>query len=201
MSRRISNYENFAELSDDHNQKRYTVERAESSVSNVSGRIENGQFVDALLSVLKWLTAVVVFSVVVFCVVASKISLLVLGQQFKDFNQTATIAVREASAETSKEASILMLVLVLMIPQLVSLVYATWTNLRRKTRLWPTKQGFFLVSSKYLFVYFCLIECIFLFCWLNLNDLIDGRPCLKETSACFFRMWSFWNALKNKKNK
>ena len=154
MSRRISNYENFAELSDDRNQKRYTVERAESSVSNVSGRIENGQLVDALLSVLKWLTAVLVFSVVVFCVVASKISLLVLGQQFKDFNQTATIAVREASAETSKEASILMLVLVLMIPQLVSLVYATWTNLRRRTRLWPTKQGFFLVSSKYLFVLF-----------------------------------------------
>ena len=154
MSRRISNYENFAELSDDHNQKRYTVERTESSVSNVNGRIENGQFIDALLSVLKWLTAVLVFSVVVFCVVASKISLLVLGQQFKDFNQTATSAVREASVETSKEASISMLVLVLMIPQLVSLVYATWTNLRRKTRPWPTKQGFILVSSKYLFVLF-----------------------------------------------
>ena len=116
------------------------MERTESSVSNASGRIENGQFLDSFLSVLKWLTAVLIFSVVVFCVVASKITLLVLGQQFKHFNQTMTSAVREASVETSKEASILMLVLVLMIPQLVSLVYATWTNLRRKTRPWPTKQ-------------------------------------------------------------
>ena len=148
MSRKISNYENFAQLSADHNRKRYTVERTESSVSNTSDRIENGQLIDAFLSVLKWLTAVLMFSVVVFCVVASKISLLVLGQQFKDFNQTMTSAVREASAETSKEAFILMLVLVLMIPQVVSLVKATWTNLRRKSCPWPTKQGFILVSSK-----------------------------------------------------
>ena len=138
----------------DHNQKRYTVERPESSVSNVSSRIEKGRFVDALLSVLKWLTAVLVFSVIVFCVVASKICLLVLGQQFKDFNQNMTSALREASVETSKQASLLMLVLVLMIPQLVSLVYATWTNLRRKTRPWPTKQGLILVSSIYLFCFF-----------------------------------------------
>ena len=171
MSRKISNYENFAQLSADHNRKRYTVERTESSVSNTSGRVENRQFIDAFLSVLKWLTAVLVFSVVVFCVVASRICLLVLGQQFKDFNQTMTSASREASVETSKQASILMLVLVLMIPQLVSLVYATWTNLRRKTRPWPTRQGFILVSSNWPF---CLIECIGFICWLNLNDLIDG---------------------------
>ena len=148
MARRISSYENFAQSSADHNQKRYTVERPESSISNVSSRIEKGRFVDALLSVLKWLTAVLMFSVVVFCVVASKISLLVLGQQFKDFNQTMNSAVREASSETSKEAFILMLVLVLMIPQVVSLVKATWTNLRRKSCPWPAKQGFILVSSK-----------------------------------------------------
>ena len=153
MSRKISNYENFAQLSADHNRKRYTVERPESSASNVSGRIENGQFIDGFLSVLKWLTAGLVFSVVVFCVVASKICLLVLGQQFKDFNQTMTSAPREASLETRKQASILMLVLVLMIPQLVSFVKATWTNLRRKTRPWPTKQGFILVSSNHLFVF------------------------------------------------
>lgn len=177
MSRKISNYENFAQLSADHNRKRCTVERPESSASNVSGRIENGQFIDAFLSGLKWLMAVLVFSVVVFCVVASKICLLVLGQQFKDYNQTMTSALRESSVETSKEASISMLVLVLMIPQLVSLVKATWTNLRRKTRPWPTKQGFILVSSKYLFV-FSLIECIGFICWLNLNDLIDGCSCL-----------------------
>ena len=192
MSRKISNYENFAQLSADHNRKRYTVERTESSVSNTSDRIENGQLIDAFLSVLKWLTAVLVFSVIVFCVVASKICLLVLGQQFKDFNQNMTSALREASVETSKQASLLMLVLVLMIPQLVSLVYATWTNLRRKTRPWPTKQGLILVSSNYLFCFFlCLIECIGFICWLNLNNLIGGCPCLIETTACFFRMLSF----------
>lgn len=149
----ISNYENFAQLSVDHNRRRYTVERTESSFSNVSSRIENGQFIDAFISVLKWLTAIFVFSVVMFCVVASKICLLVLGQQFKNFNQTKTSALKEDAVETSKQASILMLVLVLMIPQVVSFVYATWTNLRRKSRPWPTKQGFILVSSNYVFVW------------------------------------------------
>jgi len=146
MSRKISNYENFAQLSADHNRKRYTLERTESSVSNASSRLENGgQLIDVFFTVLKWLTAVLVFSVVVFCVVASKICLLVLGQQFKALNQTKTSALGDASVETSKQASILMLVLVLMIPQLVSLVSATWTNLRKKTRPWPTKQGFILI--------------------------------------------------------
>lgn len=150
MARKISNYENFAHLSGDHNRKRYTVERTESSVSNASSKIEHGgQFVEVFLSVLKWLTAVLVFSVVVFCVAASKICLLVLGQQFKTFNQTRTGVLKETSVETRKQASILMLVLVLMIPQVASLVYATWTNLRRKSRPWPTKQGFILVSSNY----------------------------------------------------
>ena len=188
MSRKISNYENFAQVSADHSRKRYTVERTESSVSNASSRLENGgQLFDVFLCVLKWLTAVLVFSVVVFCVVASKICLLVLGQQFKDFNQTKTTAPKE----TSKQASILMLVLVLMIPQLVSLVYASWTNLRRKTRPWPTKQGFVLVSSNYLdFLLFCLIECISLICWLNSNDLIDRFP-FQVRTTCFFRMVSF----------
>lgn len=152
MSRKISNYENFAQLSADHNRRRYTVERTESSVSNVSSRIENGQFIDTFISVLKWLTAIFVFSVVMFCVVASKICLLVLGEQFKNFNQTKTSALKE-DVETSKQASILILVLVLMIPQVVSFVYATWTNLRRKSRPWPTKQGFILVSSNYVFVW------------------------------------------------
>lgn len=146
MSRKISNYENFAQSSSDHSRRRYTVERTESSISNVSSKIENGQFFDAFLSVLKWITAVFLFAVVLFCAVTSKISLLVLGQQFKSFNQTKTSVSKEVSAETSKQALILMLVLILMIPQAVSFVYATWTSLRRKSRPWPTKQGFILVS-------------------------------------------------------
>ena len=189
MSRKISNYENFAQSSADLNRKRYTVERTESSLSNTSGRVENRQFIDGFLSVLKWLTAGLVFSVVVFCVVASKICLLVLGQQFKDFNQTMTSALREASVGTSKQASILMLVLVLMIPQLVSLVYATWTNLRRKTRPWPTREGFILVSSNYLLFdrihrFYLLVKPKWLDRWVSLST---RNYCFQ----CFFRMLSF----------
>lgn len=155
MSRKISNYENFAHSSADHNRKRYTVERTESSVSHASSKIEHGgQFVEVFLSVLKWLTAALVLSVVVFCVAASKICLLVLGQQFKTFNQTRTSVLKETSVETRKQASILMLVLALMIPQVATLVYATWTNLRRKSRPWPTKQGFILVSSNNFCAFF-----------------------------------------------
>ena len=194
MSRKISNYENFAQLSGDHNRRRYTVERTESSVSSASSKIEHGQFVDLFLSVLKWVTAGLLFSVVVFCVVASKICLLVLGQQFKSVNQTKTSSLREASVKTSKQASILMLVLVVMIPQVASLVYATWTNLRRKSRPWPTKQGFLLVSSNDLIVLFLFdTECIGFIFWLNANASLDRWTSLSVlfSHACYhFEMHS-----------
>ena len=147
MARKISNYENFAQSSPDHSRRRYTVERTESSITNVSSKVENGQFFDAFLSVLKWITAAFLSSTVVFCTVSSKICLLVLGQQFKSLNQTKTGVLQEVSAEASKQALILMLILILMIPQAVSFVYATWTSLRRKSRPWPTKQGLVLVSA------------------------------------------------------
>ena len=146
MSRKISNFEKFAQSSPDHNRRLYTVERTESSISNVSSKVENGQLFDTFFSILKWITAVFLSSVVVFCAAISKISLLVLGQQFKSLNQTKTSVSKEVSAEASKQALILMLILILMIPQAVSFVYATWTSLRRKSRPWPTKQGLILVS-------------------------------------------------------
>ena len=87
------------------------------------------------------------FFVVLFCVVTSKICLLVLGQHFKSVNSTGNNDTDKTAAKTSKQALFLMLLLVLTIPQVVSLIYASWTSLSRKSRPWPTKQGFLLVRD------------------------------------------------------
>ena len=135
-------------MSSSENRKRYTVERKESSLSTVSNKDnENKHLYNVFLCVCKWLAAIILFSVVLFCVVASKICLLVLGQQFKSVNSTGNNDTDKTAAETSKQALFLMLLLALTIPQAVSLIYASWTSLRRKSRPWPTKQGFLLVRA------------------------------------------------------
>ena len=147
MSRNISSYGNVS-MSSFENRKRYTVERKESSLSIVSNKDdENEHFYNVFLCVCKWLAAIILFSVVLFCVVTSKICLLVLGQQFKSVSHTGNNDTDKTAAETNKQALFLMLVLALTIPQVVSFIYASWTSLRRKSRPWPTKQGFLLVRA------------------------------------------------------
>ena len=151
MSRKVSSYDDVS-MSSFENRKRYTVERKESSLSIVSNKDdENEHFYNVFLCVCKWLVAIILFSVVLFCVVTSKICLLVLGQQFKSVHHTGNDGTDKTAAETSKQALFLMLLLVLTIPQAVSLIYASWTSLRRKSRPWPTKQGFLLVSQLCVF--------------------------------------------------
>jgi len=130
------------------NRKPYTVQRTESTLSiSSTDKDENEHCYNVFLCVVKWLAAVITFSVVLFCVVTSKICLLVLGQQFRSANQTVKNGTGKITAETSKQALFLMLLLALMIPQAASFIYASWTSLRRKSRPWPTKQGILLVRT------------------------------------------------------
>lgn len=126
--------------------KRFTVQRKDSAESVVSAKLENGQFFNGFLCILKWISAVLIFLAVLFCIVTSKLCLLVLGHQFKSAQETKTNTTAEYSAEANKQALVMMLVLALVIPQAASLLYAIWTSLRRKSRPWPTKQGFIIVS-------------------------------------------------------
>lgn len=126
--------------------KRFTVQRKDSAESVVSAKLENGQFFNGFICILKWISAVLIFLAVLFCIVTSKLCLLVLGHQFKSAQETKTNTTAEYSAEANKQALVMMLVLALVIPQAASLLYAIWTSLRRKSRPWPTKQGFIIVS-------------------------------------------------------
>ena len=143
MSRKISAYDDFAHI--DKNSRRYTVQRTDSSISNLSSKAEDSNCYAVFLCIIKWLAAVCLCSVVLFCVVGSKINLLVLGQHFRNINRNGNSTTDELPAETSKQALFIMLLLSLMIPQALSLIYASWTSLRRKSRPWPTKKGFILV--------------------------------------------------------
>ena len=151
MSRKISNYDNFAHL--DKNSRRYTVQRTDSSISNLTNKAENSNCYPVFLCIVKWLAAVCLCSVVLFCVVGSKISLLVLGQHFRSTsNRNGNSTTDKLPEETRKQALFIMLLLSLMIPHAMSLIYASWTSLRRKSRPWPTKKGFILVRVNTLYI-------------------------------------------------
>ena len=53
---------------------------------------------------IKWLLAFCLFSVVLFCFVGSKISLLVLGQHFRSISQNGNSTTDKLPAKTSKQA-------------------------------------------------------------------------------------------------
>ena len=143
MSRKSSNYDNVFQI--EKNNRRYTVQRTDSSISNLISKAEDGNCYAVFLCIIKWLATLCLCSVVLFCVVGSKISLLVLGQHLRNINRNGNSTTDELPAETSKQALLLILLLVQMIPQAVSLICTSWTSLRRKSRPWPTKKGFILV--------------------------------------------------------
>ena len=127
----------------------YTVDRRCSSISNESTNVEDGNCYVMSLRIIKWITAVILSTLVLFCVVASKICLLALGQHYKGIkgsgNDTTSTEHHNVPIETQKQALFFMLLLALMIPQAMSLLYASWTSLRRKSRPWPKRRGFVAV--------------------------------------------------------
>ncbi|XP_068739006.1 uncharacterized protein [Montipora capricornis] len=148
MSTTISNassshYDFNAEKKDKYT---YTVDRKCSSISNESTNVEDGNCYVMSLRIIKWITAVIISTLVLFCVVASKICLLALGQHYKGIkgsgNDTTSTEHHNVPIETQKQALLFMLLLALMIPQAMSLFYASWTSLRRKSRPWPKRRGF-----------------------------------------------------------
>ena len=147
MSRTSSYYDVSSMAPFEENRKKYTVQRTDSSASDVSAKLENGRFFYVFIRILKWISAAIIFLAVLFCIVTSKICLLVLGQQFKSVHETRANTSTAYSAGINKQALVIMLVLALMIPQAMSLIYASWTSLRRKSRPWPTTRGIILVSA------------------------------------------------------
>ena len=144
MPGKTNNDDNFLQIGKQN--RRYTVQRTDWSISNLTNKAENSNCYAVFLCIVKWLAALCLCSVVLFCAVGSKISLLVLGQHFRSIsNHNGNSTTYKLPAETSKEALFLILLFVQMIPQAVSLIYASWTSLRRKSRPWPTKKGFILV--------------------------------------------------------
>lgn len=152
------------------NESEFTIDKSEPTLDQ-SNKTEKRNCYSFLPWIVKWFVAVFLSLLVLCCVVASRICLLVLGKHFKDLeevgktgnNETLNQTVNKhgsdgdlsptgksgnenSSTEASKQALFLMLVLALMIPEAVSLIYASWTSLRRKSHPWPSRKGFITVS-------------------------------------------------------
>lgn len=145
MSREISEYDGVSQFGE--NKRQLTVQRSDSSILNGSTQAENSHCYAMLLCGIKWFIAIFLCAVVLFCVVASKICncLLVLGQHYRSVKRVGNSTAEKIEAQTCKQALFLMLLFTLMIPHVASFIYASWTSLRRKSRPWPTKQGFVVV--------------------------------------------------------
>lgn len=123
---------------------RYTVKRSKDRDTEVS------QTGSVFLPLAKWITAILLGMAVLLCVVVSKISLLVIGQNYKNIlkaeNETSADAVPQRVQAAGKEAIFIMLVTVLLVPQGVSLLWAAWTSLFRRSHPWPTNTAIGWVS-------------------------------------------------------
>lgn len=142
----------------------FTIDKSEPTL-DLSNKAEKRHCYSFLPWIVKWFVAVFLSLLVLCCVVASRICLLVLGKNFKDldevgktgnngtlnqtlnssdghFSPTGKSGNENSSTEAGKQALFLMLILALMIPEAVSLIYASWTSLRRKSHPWPSQKGF-----------------------------------------------------------
>lgn len=143
MSRQISEHDGVSQSGE--NRRLFTVQRTDSSISNGITKAKNSHCYAVLLCVIKWVIAIFLCAVVLYCVVASKICLLVLGQHYRSVKRAGNSTAEKIETQTSKQALFLMLLFTLMIPHVASFIYASWTSFRRKSRPWPTKKGFVVV--------------------------------------------------------
>ena len=81
------------------------------------------------------------------CVVAVVLSLMLLSCGV--FSKLSVIAVAKCNAKSSAERGrrYIMLALILMVPQFVAFVSATWRSIRTKNSPWPTKRAIVVVSK------------------------------------------------------
>ena len=153
-----SQYKSHQSVYFQKNESEYTIDKPEPTL-DLSNKAEKGHCYSFLPWIVKWFVAVFLSLLMLCCVVASRICLLVLGHHFNELrvvadqqgidenvNRTEKSGNENSSIETSKQALFLMLILALMIPEAVSLIYASWTSLRRKSHPWPSQKGFITVS-------------------------------------------------------
>lgn len=127
----------------------------EGTPNTESEPIEEEEFcTNVYVITTKWAAVILTCLVVLFCVTANKICLLVIGHEYSHLKDNATISeAQKADGKdrwkySSKESIVIMLVIIIMIPQAISLFYGVWG--KRKSQKWPKKSAILWVSNESL---------------------------------------------------
>jgi hypothetical protein len=98
----------------------------------------------------KWLAVILTAITVLVCVTANKICLLVIGYEYGLVSGSTNVSSssqgdgKDRTKVSSKESIALMLIIIIMVPQAISLFYGVWG--KRKSQKWPRKSAVLWVS-------------------------------------------------------
>lgn len=117
----------------------FTVERTDEEEVQIEEKIP------VLNTILKWIFSIFLFSAMLFCLVASKIALVLLGIYYNNFLQTEKLSANNDTSSTSpgnqktykysKESIFILLAMVMMIPQLFSFLVTAFKVVTKKKAL------------------------------------------------------------------
>lgn len=108
----------------------------------------------AFVIFLKWLVALLLFGFMFVAVLTSKISFLMIGEHYrqvrneaKGLTNNSAIARIHQRRGYSNESIFIILVLILLIPQSISLIMSAWTAMNRQKGIpWPSTNAILWVS-------------------------------------------------------
>ncbi|XP_031575148.1 uncharacterized protein LOC116308782 isoform X2 [Actinia tenebrosa] len=122
----------------------------------------------------KYIAVILTALLVLFCVTANKICLLVIGNEYSLLKDNNTLFKahqadgKDRSKYSSKESIVIMLVIILMIPQAISLFYGIWGE--KKSQKWPRKSAILWIIFGGIIEASCLsFLCIYVLTVLNIE--------------------------------
>lgn len=128
-----SNLNDYSDFSSRPTQRpsSFTVERA------VEEEVQRDESIPVLNTILKWIFAVFLFSAMLFCLVTSKVSLLLIGVYYNNLNgnETRTINGNQKNYSYSKESIFILLTMIMIIPQLCSFLLNGFKAITKKKAL------------------------------------------------------------------
>ena len=139
-SARVKTFSTMGTMEQSAEEKKFTVQSEIKIIESHNKKKEKKSW--AFVVVVKWFSTLFMFSAILFCLVASKLSLVLISQRLNDYKKG------------DDSVAFLMLILIMMIPQFLAFFRSLASSAFSSKEYWPSKMAvFFWVYFFHLFFF------------------------------------------------
>ena len=140
-SARVKTFSTMGTMEQSAEEKKFTVQSAIKIIESHNKKKEKKSW--AFVVVAKWFSTLFMFSAILFCLVASKLSLVLISQHLNDYKKG------------DDSVSFLMLLLIMMIPQFLAFFRSLASSAFSSKEYWPSKMAVFFWVCFFNLSFFC----------------------------------------------